>query len=160
MNTHLRKQQGFTLIELGIVLAIMAILLTLSIVSLSNIQDQTYISKSLEILLSDIKMQQNKAMNGETDGETSTYRYGIYFEGNTYTLFRGDTYNPSDSYNFTVTLDGQLSFSSVLFTNSEIVFEKGSGEILNFTEGNNTFSISDGTTVSMNSLGVFTQIQE
>lgn len=160
MDTHLRKQQGFTLIELGIVLAIMAIMLTLSIVSLSNVQDQAYSSKSLEILLSDIRMQQTKAMNGQTDGETITYRYGIHFETNTYTLFRGDTFNASDPYNFSVNLDGQLSFASVLFPNSQIVFEKGSGEIVGFSEGNNSFSFSDGTAVQMNSLGVITQIQE
>ncbi len=156
MNKH-RKQQGFTLIELGIVLAIMAIMLTLAVVSLSGVQQQAYSGKSLEILISDIKLQQTKAMNGASD-DGNTYRYGIHFETDTYTLFQGDTYTPSDSRNFTVTLDGQLTFSSVTFPNSQIVFEKGSGEIVGFTAGNNTFGFSDGTTIGLNALGVFTQL--
>jgi len=158
MKKLLSKQQGFTFVELAVVLSIMALLLTLSVVSLGGVQQQAYVGKSLEILLSDIKLQQTKAMNGATE-ENSTYRYGIHFETNTYTLFQGDTYNPSDTKNFTVTLDGQLTFASVTFPNSEIVFEKGSGEIVGFSDGNNTVSFSDGSaTITLNQIGVFTTI--
>lgn len=160
MNQRLAKQQGFTLIELGVVLAIMIILLTLSVVSITTVQQQAYLSKSLEVLLSDIKLQQTKAMNGQTDGESTTYRYGIYFDTDTYTLFRGDTYNSSDPFNFTVSLDGQLTFSSVTFPNSQIVFEKGSGELVGFTPGSNTITLSeDPTTITVNQLGVITNVE-
>ncbi len=158
MKKLLLQRQGFTFVELAVVLAIMAILLTLSVVSLGGVQQQAYLSKSLDILLSDIKLQQSKAMNGATE-DGNTHRYGIHFETNSYTLFQGDTYDPYDTTNFTVTLDGQLTFTSVTFPNSQIIFEKGSGEIVGFLDGSNTITLSDGPTiVTINALGVFTTI--
>jgi len=153
---------GFTLIELLVGIAIVLILLSLSVVSLTQVQQHSYVSKSREILLSDIKLQQTKAMNGYTD-TASTVRHGVHFEETSYTLFHGDTYSSSDPTNFTVTLDGQLSFTAIGFASSEIVFEKGSGEILNFVDGSNSIVIAnpgstEETIITLNKYGAFTEI--
>lgn len=155
-------KQGFTLIELLLVLAITLILITVSTLSLTNVQQFAYLSKSTEVLLSDIKLQQTKAMNSYTVSGNPT-RYGIHFEDTTYTLFEGDTYVADLPTNFTVSLDGQLSFEEVSFPNSTIVFERGSGEIAGFVDGFNTIVInnpgsSENSTIELNRYGVFTEI--
>lgn len=162
MHILKKSRQGFTLIELLLVLAITLILISVSTLSLTNVQQFAYLSKSIEILLSDIKLQQTKAMNSYTLSGTPT-RYGIHFEETTYTLFEGDTYVADAATNFTVSLDGQLSFEEVLFPNSTIVFERGSGEIVGFVDGFNTVVLnnpgsSDNSTIELNRYGVFTEI--
>ena len=104
-------KNGFTLIELLIVISIASVLTSLSVLSLSNTQHSAYEQSSLEILLSDLKLQQLKSMAGET-GLTSTIHepFGIYFQEENYVLFRGQTYNPSDTDNFAVQLEEPLTF--------------------------------------------------
>ncbi|MCR4285553.1 MAG: prepilin-type N-terminal cleavage/methylation domain-containing protein [Candidatus Kaiserbacteria bacterium] len=162
MYIYSTSRNGFTLIEILLVMAIMLILVSVSTVSLTQVQQYSYLSKSLELLLSDIKLQQAKAMNGVTDTGTP-YRYGMYFGQTSYTLFRGDTYDPADSTNFTVTLDGQLSFAGTGFTDDQFIFDTGSGEISGFVDGQNTITIANpgsatDTVIELNNYGIFTQI--
>ncbi len=161
---HMRHtmKNGFTLIELLLVMAISLILISVSTISLTNVQQYSYLSKSLELLLSDIKLQQAKAMNGVTDTGTP-YRYGVYFGESSYTLFRGDVYDPDETTNFTVNLDGQLTFANTAFSGDQIVFDTGSGEIQGFIDGHNSITIGNpgsatDTVIELNSYGVFTQI--
>ena len=153
-------KKGFTLIELLIVIAIASILASLSLLSLSNAQHSGYEQSSLEILLSDLKLQQMKSMSGDTGLTTTTHEpFGIYFQTKAYTLFRGASYNPEDPTNFTVEIEKALTFSSVTIPGSELLFEKGSGEIAGFTEGQNTIVITNEVTgqqitVTLNRYGV------
>jgi len=153
-------RKGFTFIEIMIVMVVTMTLLTLATISLISLQQHTLTDTSLEKLLSDIKFQQIQAMNGAG----SAQKFGIHFDTSAYTLFSGDTYLVSDPSNFVVTLDGGITISSVTFPQSEIIFEKGSGEVEGFIEGSNTVSLYDssggGTViVTLNKLGVVTQIQ-
>ncbi|MBP9691507.1 type II secretion system protein [Candidatus Woesebacteria bacterium] len=162
MHIRNRLNTGFTLIEMLLVMAISLILLSVSTISLTNVQQYSYLSKSLELLLSDIKLQQAKAMNGVTENGIQV-KYGIYFGESSYTLFQGDTYDPDAPTNFTVNLDGQLTFASTEFAGDQIVFERGSGEISGFVDGQDTITIAnpgspDDTVIQLNSYGVFTQI--
>jgi len=57
-----------------------------------------------------------------------------------------------------------MSFADVTFPQDEIIFEKGSGEINGFVDGQNTIIIQDSSntnhvTITINKLGVITQIQ-
>ncbi|MDP4011265.1 MAG: type II secretion system protein [Candidatus Roizmanbacteria bacterium] len=157
-------KNGFTLIEISLVMAISVILMTLTTISLISYQQNTYVQTSIEQLMSDIKYQQISAMNGATEGEISAQRFGIHFDTNSYTLFHGDTYNALEPTNFTVSLDHNLSFASVEFAQNELLFERGSGEILNFVDGENTITVQDGgnntqVEIAINKLGTITQIQ-
>ena len=160
VNFRTLQKRGFTLIELLVVIAIASIMTSLSVLALSNSQHTAYEQSSLEILLSDLKLQQMKSMSGDT-GLTSTAHepFGIYFQTKAYTLFRGANYNPVDPTNFTVEIEKALTFSSVTIPGSELLFEKGSGEIAGFTEGQNTIVITNEVTgqqitVTLNRYGV------
>ncbi|MBP9691606.1 prepilin-type N-terminal cleavage/methylation domain-containing protein [Candidatus Woesebacteria bacterium] len=162
MCTRNKLNTGFTLIELLLVMAISLVLIGVSTVSLTNVQQYSYLSKSLELLLSDIKLQQAKAMNGVTETGTAV-RYGIYFGESSYTLFQGDAYDPDEATNFTVNLDGQLTFGSTEFAGDQIVFDTGSGEIVGFVDGQDSIVIanpgsSEDTVIELNSYGIFTEI--
>ncbi|HRN69991.1 MAG TPA: prepilin-type N-terminal cleavage/methylation domain-containing protein [Candidatus Woesebacteria bacterium] len=156
-------RKGFTLIELLLVLAIISILFAISIVNLNNLQQNTYQNTSGEIFISDLKLQQLKSMTGDNNSSSSFQPFGIHFETNSYTLFRGANYSSSNPENFTVELNPNLSFSTVKFANSQIIFAKNSGEIVGFTEGNNTIIIRNSitntdSTITLNRYGVITHL--
>ncbi len=154
------KKCGFTLIELLVVIAVASTLASLSVLSLSNAQHSAYEQSSLEILLSDLKLQQLKSMSGDTGFATITHEpFGIYFQSESYILFRGAAYDPGDPTNFTVALEEPLTFSSVTIPDDELVFEKGSGEITGFIDGQNTIEITNEVTgqqitITLNRYGV------
>jgi type II secretory pathway pseudopilin PulG len=157
-------QKSFTLIEILTVFAVTLILISLSVVSLSTVRESASTDSALEVLLSDIKLQQTKSMTGDTFGQTTTLPFGIYFTSTSYTLFRGNSYSVSDPLNFTVPLSGNLQFSSITFPSSQIVFEKGSGEIVNFNAATDTVTLrntvsNDDTVITLNKYGVFTSVQ-
>jgi hypothetical protein len=126
-------------------MGIFAVLASLSTLNLSKAQHGSSLNSTVDILVSDLKRQQYKAMAGDTEGRGTPSAYGIYFDNNRYILFH-DTYNPSDSANFEVKLDGTLS----LTPNSEIVFAKGSGEI----SGPTSITIADTVTSSQKTLTI------
>lgn len=157
-------RKGFTLIELLVVMAIISILFAISIVNLNTLQQNTYQNSSEEVFLSDLKLQQLKSMTGDNNNSSTFKTFGIYFGPNSYTLFRGSSYSASDPENFTVELNPNLSFSSVLFTNSQIVFAKNSGEITGFVAGQNKITINNSITnidsvITLNKYGVITSIE-
>ncbi len=157
-------QKGFTLIEILLVMAIISILFAISIVNLNTLQQNTYQNTSEELLLSDIKLQQLKSMTGDNNNSSTFETFGIYFGNTSYTLFRGATYSASDDENFTIELNPNLTFSNVEFANSQIVFEKNSGEIIDFTDGSDTITINNSITgtnavITLNKYGVITDIQ-
>ena len=162
MNIH-AQQKGFTIVELAVVIGIITILLTVSFVSLTNIQQKTYIASSVLTFTSDIKTQQLKAMIGDTEGRTSHQNYGIYFETNKYTLFHGSSYNSADSTNYTVTLENNTEFNAIQFPQSQLIFTTGTGEVQNFTSGQNTITMrntvsNEQRTFTINKLGIITQV--
>lgn len=163
-NSRTLQKRGFTLIELLVVMAIASVLTSLSVLALSNSQHTAYEQSSLEILISDLKLQQMKSMSGDTGLATTTHvPFGIYFQTDSYTLFRGPSYDPNDPTNFSVELEKALTFSSVTIPGSELLFEKGSGEISGFTEGQNTIVIANKVTgqqitITLNRYGVISSL--
>ena len=134
-------QKGFTFPELIVVIGIITTIFAFSVANLSNTQQRTYLSSNITTLISDIKQQQLKAMNGDTDGSGTISDYGIYFETNKYTIFRGTTYCASDVRNYTISLESNIQFKDVTFPSSQLVFQKGSGEVNGYTTNTDTFTI-------------------
>ena len=157
-------QKGFTLIEILTVFAVTAILISLSVISLSQVRESASTDSALEVLLSDIRLQQIKSMTGDTFGQTTTFPFGIYFTSTNYTLFRGNSYLASDPTNFTIPLSGNLRFSEITFPSSQIVFEKGSGEVVNFNASTATLTLTntvsnEATVITLNKYGAFISVQ-
>lgn len=157
------KQKGFTLIELIIVMGIIMLLFGFIMVNLLQEQHIVSVNSSVDILISDISSQKTKAMLGKSDGVTSGNSYGIYFESDRYTLFKGNSFSASDPANFTVLLDKNIVFNSVTFPNNIVVFSVLSGEVNGFLDGNNTISIANSQateikTITINRYGVIKSI--
>lgn len=155
-------QKGFTFPELVIVMGLIAMLFGLVTINLLKTQNRADVSSGIQTLISDMKNQQVKAMMGIAN-QSNPSSYGIYFENNKYTLFRGTVYLAGDSSNFVVMLSENLEFSSIALPNTTVVFLTGNGEVRDFTEGLNSLTLrnkssGDQKTVTVNRYGVITAV--
>jgi len=131
------SKNGFTLVELLVVMAIILTLFGFVVIGLTSTERTFSTSSSKEIIVSDLKLQQIKAMQGIGGA------YGIYFQPDRYTLFSGDSYSPSDPDNFEIVLNEGIVISDISFPASTVVFTPMSGEINNFVDGSNTITVQD-----------------
>lgn len=133
---------AFTLIELILVVLIIAVLTSIVSLTLSNLIPRANLSTTTEILLAEIRQQQSRAMSREKNQYQEASEYGVYIEQNQYTLFSGTSYNPSNSSNLITEIPAPLELSSN-FPSQTIIFAKGSGEIINFVDGQNVITVTD-----------------
>jgi prepilin-type N-terminal cleavage/methylation domain-containing protein len=144
LNKLDNTQSGFTLVEMLVVIAIIAVLFALSAVNLGVAQNTASVSSATDTLLSDLRSQQLLAMSGGEGSTGSQQPYGIYFQTSNYTLFGDATYNSGDPSNYTVNV-GPNKLSTT-FSSDQVVFEKGDGEVTGFNSGSNTVTIFDNST--------------
>ncbi len=153
------NQFGFTLIELVVVTGILLMLFGFVSFNLVGVQRKISVSSTADNLVSDMSTQQTKAMLGV--GSSGGNSYGIYFQSDKYTLFKGTAYFASDPSNFTVSLDSGITFSSITLPASLLVFSSATGEINGFSAGQNTVTLQDTQgakteTITVNRYGVVT----
>ncbi len=125
---------GFTLIELIVSLAILLVIYTISAVGLSNVIPSTSQNTTYDALVSDLRLQQVRAM-------TTNSPFGIHFETNSYTFFEGPVYQFGAISNYVVNLDPTVNFNPIGFPGGEIVFSPGSGDVDGYIEGSDSVSI-------------------
>jgi len=126
-------------------MGIIAILFGFVSINLIRLQRHSSLTTTVDTLVSDLYSQQNKTMTLDTEGRGTNDDYGIYFETSRYTLFHGPSYPPLDASNFIINLDPSLTFSSITFPSSSVIFSKGSGEVSGFIDGSNTITLTDST---------------
>lgn len=143
MNRHnLSSTVGFTLVELLVVMGIFA---TLSLLAWgvgggAQVASETGIASAAQVLIADMKQQQINAMTGKvSDG--APREYGVRIDTSAYTLF-GTAYDPGDPLNFTVDLERGINISTTL-PSSQVLFARVSGEVVDFTPGQNTITLTD-----------------
>ncbi|HSW88738.1 MAG TPA: hypothetical protein VLG12_06270 [Candidatus Saccharimonadales bacterium] len=151
------------MIEFLSVIAIIIFLTGFITFNLTRTQQHTSTNTTIDALVTDIKQQQLKAMIQDTQGNGVVDAYGIYFQSTKYTLFKGTVYSSSDTTNFTVNLDTNLQFTNIAFPSTSIIFAKGSGEVTNFTAGQNTIQIknissNEVKTITINKYGTITSV--
>lgn len=153
------KHSGNSLVELLIVMGLFTVMFVTSSLSLSSTRSRTTLGTTVDTLVADLRSQQTKAMSGDTGGGSGNINYGVKFLANSYFLFKKDDTDPDK---FEVVLDNVQITNS--FTGSEIIFQKGNGEILGFDPLLNTFrltSISNPSNqkfIVVNRLGVIENI--
>ncbi|MDO8515599.1 MAG: type II secretion system protein [bacterium] len=140
-------KRGFTLVEILVVMGLTTILISFSTISILGLQQRTQVNSKFNMLVTDFRSQQIKAMNGEADSSGNIIARGIHFDADKYVLFRGLVYNAADQSNFPVLLDDE-QFVNISFPNNNIVFYPGSGEPVNFVIG------SDKVTLQQNGGGI------
>ncbi|MBI4080643.1 MAG: type II secretion system protein [Candidatus Levybacteria bacterium] len=155
-------QRGFTFVELVLVIGIFSILLSFVLVNLSNTKHRVSLDTSITSLVTDIKLQQVKAMSGDTDGGVNADQYGLHFQQNDYVLFRGTSFSPVDTANITIPLGENIEITSTSFPNADLVFTRQTGEIVG-ASGSYTIIIRNTVrdqqkTIGVNKYGVITAI--
>ena len=122
-SSHCLKRSGFTLVELLISIAIMAILLKISLSVFYSITRQQSLDKDVETAYSYLLRARNQTINGEGGSN-----YGVRFASTSISLFSGSVYNPanvSSTYSF---LNKSYTLSVNLTGNvSDVYFQKISG---------------------------------
>lgn len=152
-------KNGFTLLELIVVIGIFSILAGLTTINLIRPQTKSSLDLSRDLIVSAIKDQQQKSMSQFTDNTDDSSKFGIYFESNRYTLFKGDTYDSQNPTNFIVELDQGISISSINIPSTQLIFGVSNGEIENYDSSRNSFVLSndtDSVTISLNKYGTVT----
>ena len=150
--------KGYTIVELLVVMGLFAIFFGFASLNLLSVRSRTSLATTTEVLVSDLRAQQVRAMNGDTSGESQDINYGIYFSPNSYVLFKG-TYSQADTSNFSVNLDEATITTT--FSASTIIFNKGSGEVVGFDPNANTIRLSSTSSntskiITVNRFGVVT----
>lgn len=153
-------EQGFTLVELLLVLGLFTIIFALSNISLTGLIAKTSTQEFTQTLISDLRRQQNRAMTGETAGG-SAQAYGVHFEPTSYTLFSGDSFNPAATDSIFVQLPTDLQFQSINLPGQQIVFSQHNGDVAGYASDASTVTLHNTTdnavvTLTFNALGVIT----
>ena len=161
----IKFQRGFTLIELLVVLSISLTLIGVATFNMFRLGDNVSSTINLDVITSDLKSQQLKAMIGATEGRSSADSYGIYFQPTQYVLFHGTTYSESDSSNFIVALPEDLEIQSTTMPDNTVIFSQLSGEISGFSGTDQTVTLSSintnqQRTITLNRYGVITDISQ
>lgn len=159
LNSKLRL--GFTVPELSVVLAIFGILVGIIVINLTGAKEKANLASATSVLVTDLKGQQVKAMTGDTEGSGGASSYGLYFETNRYTLFKGTTYSSLNPTNFVVNLESPIEVRSVTFPSSQVIFSQISGEVSGITTGSDTMQLlntltNEVVTIRLNRFGALT----
>ena len=129
---------GFSIIEVLMVLTILTTLMGIGYVSVIGIQRRAPITATVNTLIAELRGEQTKAMVGANQ-ENYSVSIADY---------------PTPEY---ITL-------TTTFPGSVISFAKGSGDIIGYSQGNNTATVTqtltgEQKTITINRYGAVTQIQ-
>ena len=102
-------------------------------------------------------------MTGTIENGKVQNGYGLRFELTRYILFRGASYNASDTTNAVVPLDSRVTFSTISFPNGSIVFASKSGEIVGYASASSSLTVSqldsgEVKTLQLNHYGIIASI--
>jgi prepilin-type N-terminal cleavage/methylation domain-containing protein len=118
-NFYFKK--GFTLMELLIVIALIAIFVAMTVPFTMDFYKEQVVEEQTANLANNLKVAQSHAQSGKNNSS-----WGIKFFEDEYVLFMGDSYSDAErntDYDKTYSISSGVTMEGV----SEIVFEKGTG---------------------------------
>lgn len=149
------NEQGFTLIEVFLVIGILGLLFTLSIPYYESIISDKDLSGTSLTLLKTIRQAQTLSMNG-SNGEIFSVHIDTVSIPHRYILFEGDVYNPADPDNEVTELPNRITISNVSLNGggNDVIFEEFTGNTSQY--GTITLSSDSGETevIRINQLGM------
>jgi hypothetical protein len=145
------------MVEFLVIMGVASLLFLLASMNFLDARTGTSLTTTGDSLLSDLKIQQTKAMIGDTEGRGLPDAYGIYFKPASYVLFHGTAYSPAATDNFEVNAAEGVSLSTT-FPGGVVIFATVSGELVNFSSGQDAIIVKDANTtrqkvLQLNKLG-------
>lgn len=133
MRERMRKNAGFTLTEILIVLGVLAVVLFFSISTFSSFYKKTDLDTSRDNIVSTLKTAKNKTLASEQAAQ-----YGVYFDTSSdpdrYIFFQGSSYNSRNTaFDEIYELSQNIEITSYTFnpSGSEVVFNRLKGDTVN-----------------------------
>lgn len=124
-----KKQTGFSLIEMIVVIAIGAFLVSAVIVSFSSFRNNKIVDVSADQILSVINEARVKTVSSEDYS-----RFGVRFEAGRVVFFKGDVFTEPNSSNIQTMLSPLVEISDISINGggADIVFQKLTGKTSNY----------------------------
>lgn len=119
------NKKGFTLMELLVVIAVMALIGSIIWGGLSSYRDVQALQSTTDVIVATLGEARSRAISS-----VEAIQYGVHFEEKSIVLFEGNQYSPASASNTTTVLSNAISVSSSGLTSSstEIIFEKITGK--------------------------------
>jgi prepilin-type N-terminal cleavage/methylation domain-containing protein len=122
---HTMKREGFTLIEVLVVIAIAAILFAVTLVGLSGLRDETDLGLAVDDAVSFLQSARAKTLSSEGGSD-----YGVHFETSKFVLFKGNTYSAIDPNNIVRNVPSSIEISPITLNGGvvDLLFKRLTGE--------------------------------
>ena len=145
--------------ELMLSIGIVAVLFSISTISLLGTQRSSSLGSQVDTILTDIRDIQSSAFAQKTGGMGTESDFGVYLDQDSYTLFRGSVYDQMNTSNFVINLNAGIILTNITTPNSTVIFSAGSGDIDGYVLGQDSFDIADtatgiSKTITLNRYGV------
>jgi Tfp pilus assembly protein FimT len=127
--------KGFSLTEMIIIVAVSVILLTIVVSAFSGFNNNQSLNSASGLVTS--VLNEARALTlASYDNEA----YGVHFESDKVTIFKGDTYSSSDPDNKVTTISSKISISDISLSGGgdDIIFQRLTGK----TSQNGTITLS------------------
>lgn len=126
---RLPNQKGFTLMEMIIIVAITTTLLIITGVLFSTTIGRNQTENVTQDIVSTLRRAQWQSMNGHEDSQ-----WGVHFESDAFTLFKGTTYSSGAADNVVTNLPNDITISTVTLNGGgvDVVFETEFGDTTDY----------------------------
>ncbi len=123
----LKKDSGYTLVELLIVLTISALLLGIITTSFFSFRKNQALQKDTELIVELLNQARNQTISSK-----NLSQYGVHFASSTVTVFTGTSYSSGDTSNQNYSLNSSDTVLSLSLTggSTDVVFSRLNGEAL------------------------------
>jgi len=151
-----QAKNGFTLVELITVIAIISVLMTIGVPSYRTYQKRIELDQQAEQIISILRQAQNQSVTS-----FHNQNFGVHFEEDRFILFEGEIYSPADPDNITYNLPSTLQIYDINLAGggTDVIFSKLRG----VTEQEGSLKVKTLTDpsiyqeISINSEGVVTK---
>jgi len=125
----LKNNSGITLIEIIIVMVILSIIAVFVLGSLSTYKQTRELKTEAEVVVAYLEDAKSKTL-----ASLDLSQYGVHFETDSVTLFKGSSYSSSDPDNLVHELSSSVEASSISLAGSavDVVFTRLTGDVTSY----------------------------